>query len=58
MNKQHSEEDIQKALRYLRIHHPDKANRKQAIKLLDTMENFAEVFVETATKKVKEEKKK
>ena len=44
MDEQHSEEDIGKALNYLKLHHPTLANREEAVKLLDGMQSFAKDF--------------
>lgn len=56
MTKQFSEEDIQKALEYLKKKRPEHATREQAISLLKTTQNFSEMFVGIAKqhKKVKE----
>lgn len=45
MAKQHSEEDIEKALNYLRLKHPAVASREEAIMVLDGMHAFAKDFV-------------
>lgn len=59
MNTQYSEEDIQKAIRYIKTNCPDiEATREQAIKLLDTMQELAEVFVEEGEKIIKQQIKK
>ncbi len=50
MNEQHTEEDIEKALNYLKLNHPELANREEAIKLLDGMQDFAEDFVASLNK--------
>ena len=50
MSKQYNEEEIQKALEYLKKKRPAHATREQAISLLDTMQDFGEVFVDTALK--------
>ncbi|MBI3341714.1 hypothetical protein HY024_01185 [Candidatus Curtissbacteria bacterium] len=55
MENQHSEEEIEKALNYLRLNHPDLANRDEAIKLLDGMQDFAEDFVASLSKENKTE---
>ena len=54
-NEQHSEEDIEKALNYLRLNHPELANREEAIKLLEGMQDFAEDFVASLHKEEKNE---
>ena len=56
MTKQHSEEEIQHAIEILKKKRPEHANREQAINLLDTFENFSEVFVEKAQKQQKKKK--
>lgn len=55
MNEQHSEEDIEKALNFLRLNHPELANREEAVKLLDGMQDFAEDFVASLHKEEKNE---
>lgn len=55
MENQHSEEDIEKALNYLRLNHPELANREEAIKTLDGMQDFAEDFVASLKKEKQEE---
>jgi hypothetical protein len=57
MKRVHSEEDIQKAIKYMKTNRPElEATREQAIKLLDTMENFAEVFAKTVVNKADSKK--
>lgn len=57
MSKQHSEEDIQKAIQFIKTNHPElKATREEAIRLLDNMENFAEVFAQSVEKERKKNK--
>lgn len=51
-DKQYTEEQIQEAMEILKKKRPDHANREQAINLLDTMQDFSEVFVDTAKKKL------
>ncbi len=59
MNKQYSEEDIEKAIYFIKTNRSDlKPTREEAIKLLDTMENFAEVFAEIGEKQIKKNRKK
>lgn len=41
----HSEEDIEKTINYIKTIHPERANRKNALKLLDSMQSFAKDFV-------------
>lgn len=54
MSKQYSEEDIQKAIQFIKTNHPElEATREEAIRLLDNMENFAEVFAKMAEKERK-----
>lgn len=55
MNEQHSEKDIEKALNYLRLNHPELANREEAIKLLEGMQDFAQDFVASLNKEEKSE---
>lgn len=50
--KLYTEEDIQKAINFLKTNHPEKpATREEAIKVLDGMQTFAETFVEVGNKK-------
>ena len=37
MSYQYTEEDIQKVINYLKIHHPERATREGAIQLLEEM---------------------
>ncbi len=46
----HSEEDIKKTINYIKSTYPDRANRKNAIKLLDSMQSFAKSFVSKISK--------
>lgn len=46
----HSEEDIKKTINYIKSTYPDRANRKNAIKLLDSMQSFAKSFVNKLSK--------
>lgn len=50
--KLYTEEDIKKAIEFLRTNHPEvPANREEAIKVLEGMQTFSEAFVSVATKK-------
>jgi len=51
MSKTYNEDYIQKALNYLALNHPERATRKEAMKVLDGMKSFAKSFVQTLTKK-------
>lgn len=54
MSKQnYTEEEIEWAINELKKKHPERANREQAIKLLDTMQGLTEIVV----KKVEKDKK-
>lgn len=50
MDDQHSQEDIEKALNYLQLNHPELANLEEAVKLLDGMQDFAADFVASLNK--------
>lgn len=54
MKKQYSEEYVRKMLNYLALNHPERANRKEAVKVLNGMKSFAKLFVQTLTKKNKQ----
>ena len=58
MSKQYSEEQIQEAIEILKKKRPEHANREQAINFLNTTQDFAEVFVTVAQKKLKKKKPK
>ncbi len=49
----YTEKEIEWALSELKKKHPERANREQAIKLLDTMKGFTNIVVE----KLKKDKK-
>ncbi len=49
----YTEEEINWALNELKKKHPERANREQAIKLLDTTRSFSNIVV----KKINEDKK-
>jgi hypothetical protein len=51
MSKTYSEDYVRKVLNYLALNHPERANRKEALKVLDGMKSFARSFVQTLTKK-------
>ena len=53
MGKTYGEDYIRKVLNYLALNHPDRANRKEAIKVLDGMKSFAKSIVKTLTGKNK-----
>ena len=54
MNKQHSEEDINKTINFLKASHPEvPATREEALKVLNGMQTFAESFVSTLKKQKK-----
>lgn len=53
MDEQHSEDDIEKALNYLKLHHPTLANREEAVKLLDGMQSFAKDFANSLSEENK-----
>ncbi len=49
--KLYTEEDIQKAIWYLKTNHPEiPATREEAIKTLNGMQSFSETFVEIVDK--------
>lgn len=56
--KLYTEEDIQKAINFLKTNHPEKpATREEAIKVLEGMQSFAEVFVDVTKKQAKKPRK-
>lgn len=58
MSKKYTEEQIQQALNQIRKKRPEHATREQAINFLDTLDNFSELFVDTAKKQFKKKKTK
>lgn len=52
-NIKYTEEEINWAIEELKKKHPERANREQAIKLLDTMQDLTGIMV----KKIKKDKK-
>ena len=49
--KLYSEEDVQKAIWFLKTNHPEvSATREESIKVLSGMQSFSETFVETINK--------
>lgn len=52
-DSKYTEEEIQWAISKLKEKHPERANRKQAIKFLDTMKDFAKIPVDIIKKDVK-----
>ena len=44
-DSKYTEKEIKRAIGELKKKHPEKANREQAIKLLDTMRGFANIVV-------------
>jgi len=51
MGKTYSEDYIKKVLNYLALNHPERANRKEAAKVLDGMKSFAKSLTRTLTGK-------
>lgn len=52
MKKLYTEEDIQKAINFLKTNHPEiPPTREEAIKVLSGMQTFAESFVDVVKKK-------
>lgn len=52
-NEKYTDEEIQWAIQELKKKHPERADRKHAIKLLDIMKGFSSMVV----KRIKEDKK-
>ncbi len=54
MSIKHSEEDIQKTIEYLKTNHPElPADREQAIKILNKMQDASESIVQVMEKTAK-----
>lgn len=57
--KLYTEEDIQKAIHFLKTNHPEMpATREEAIKILEGMQSFSEAFVEVVARLKKSKPKK
>ena len=54
MSKTYGEDYIKKVLNYLALNHPERANRKEAIKVLNGMKSFAKSLVRTLTGRSKQ----
>lgn len=58
MSYQYTEEDIQKVINYLKIHHPERATREGAIALLEEMKVASKDIAKALEELAKESEKK